>query len=191
MSQKAATTAALMGPGDHCQKWDTGLPNTYLIPHVTSSVSKTEKKIIHSFGFSFTSECEILSTLPQGTNSGESCCHQLFVNREESFLLDKSTKIRKCMKIHWKSWDLVGNWSQICSSLAVKCLYFQHRAQMLDILWSDFQVFCVFHQILPLMLDRSSQAVLLFWFLFWFDYKSDFKMRRGKGEIAVLPCEWV
>lgn len=134
MSQKAATTAALMGPGDHCQKWDTGLQNTYLIPHVTSSVSKTEKKIIHSFGFSFTSECEILSTLPQGTNSGESCCHQLFVNREESFLLDKSTKIRKCMKIHWKSWDLVGNWSQICSSLAVKCLYFQHRAQMLDIL---------------------------------------------------------
>lgn len=30
---------------------------------------------------------------------------------------------------------------------------------MLDILRSDFQVFCVFHQILLLMLDRSSQAV--------------------------------
>lgn len=90
------------------------------------------------------------------------------------------------MKIYWVSWVLGGNWSQICSCLAVKCLYFQRRAQMLDLLQFDFQFFCVFHQILLLTPDRPSQAVLLFCFVL---FTSDFKMRRGKGEIAVLPCE--
>lgn len=95
------------------------------------------------------------ATCPMGQSPGVvSSPSSSQLQRSVSF---NSSTERKCMRMYWKYWILGGNWSQIHPCLAVKCLYFQHRAQM-----SAFPFSCVFHQTAPLNPTRCHEHGHLF-----------------------------
>lgn len=156
MSQKAAAIGS-MGPGTTVRMGHGATEHGDRIPH---AISETEaaKQRTHPASHADSSWVRpgaLWATCPTGQSPGVvSSPPSSQLQRSVSF---NSSTERKCMRMYWKYWILGGNWSQIHPCLAVKCLYFQHRAQMSAFLFS-----CVFHQTAPLNPTRCHEHGHLF-----------------------------
>lgn len=163
-----------MGPGTTVRMGHGAAEHGDRIPH---AISETEaaKQRTHPASHADSSWVRpgaLWATCPTGQSPGVvSSPPSSQLQRSVSF---NSSTERKCMRMYWKYWILGGNWSQIHPCLAVKCLYFQHRAQMSAFLFS-----CVFHQTAPLNPTRCHEHGHLFC-----EYEAD----SAKGETATLSA---
>lgn len=156
MSQKAAAIGS-MGPGTTVRMGHGATEHGDRIPH---AISETEaaKQRTHPASHADSSWVRpgaLWATCPTGQSPGVvSSPPSSQLQRSVSF---NSSTERKCMRMYWKYWILGGNWSQIHPCLAVKCLYFQHRAQMSAFVFLCFSSDCPPK---PYTLSRARPPVL-------------------------------